>query len=135
MPEPRLHALLATSLDGLAAELPSFSALLARALGDRVAHVVVQGEAGELVAEPGRVRWRALTAAPDVVLRTDDATVAAMLRGQLDLVEAVQAGRLDLRGDVEDLVVMDDVLRHYLNGMVRSRCGPGLAARFLGEGR
>lgn len=130
MPEPRLHELIAASLDALHDELPAFSTGLRRELGELTAELVCAGTRRVATAAHDRVHWLPPTGPADVVLTTDERTVRALLLGHTTLADAVWAGRLDLKGPVPELAQLHDVLRFYLSGMVRSRSGPDLVAAF-----
>ncbi len=90
---------------------------------------------------PAAVRWRdraarvspassprPRTAAPAVTLHTTRPPVIALADGDDTLVDAVLAGRVVLRGDVDDLAAFHDALMAFLQGAVRA---PDFAATLV----
>lgn len=107
----------------LGRELPWASARMGAALGPRVVALTVDGEDAFVGWRDGAAWVRealpqGLT--PTVTLRTARRTVVALADGDDTLVTAVLAGRVVLRGAVDDLVAFHDALMAFLQGAVRA---------------
>jgi hypothetical protein len=71
--------------------------------------------------------------AADVVCTTTTRTILDLLGGRETLLDAVLAGRLELTGGVDALLVWHDVLALFLQGAVRARAFEGLLGEFRGR--
>jgi hypothetical protein len=126
MAEP-VAVLLRRSLDHLASEAaPSYGRLVTE-LGPLAVQVDVDGE----MFCVRRGGWRlAVTedAAPDAGVRisTSRRTVVDVLNGVLTLSEAVETGRVDVHGSLDDVLRAHDALLAYAHAAVRAPSVPGL---------
>lgn len=107
----------------LARELPWASARMGAALGERVVHLVVDGELAAVRWRDGAARVRESAdpeAPPTVTLRTSRGVVLALADGDDTLLDAVLSGRVVLRGAARDLAAFHAALMAFLQGAVRA---------------
>jgi hypothetical protein len=120
------------SLSLLEREAPTAHRAVVTALGDRSVNVQVDDETLALFA----VRTRLVTAPPlerpTTSAKTSRRALSRLLRGELDLTEAILADDVALFGNVEDLTRLYDALLCYFRGAVRSPGFPRLLDEFLG---
>ena len=109
-------------------------AALARAAGDASPPPETDVAIGRVVARSqGDVKWTMVlrkgvasvvvgdVSAADVVLRDDEATAAAIHRGELTAQEAVANGRLKVRGDIRRLVAATAALAAVADAFAKLR--------------
>lgn len=132
MTEPRFTAFLRASLVLIADEAPELAARAARQLGGATLGVEVDDE--RLSVRGGeRLQIGAATAAAEATVRTHTGTIRALLYGDLAVLDAILADRLELIGATEAIVRLEHTLFLYLNATVRSPGHPALMRRFLDE--
>lgn len=117
-----VRGLVAESLAVLRWEVPTAFDRLGAKLAGLPVHFEVGGVAFGL--DP-TLRLVDPPATPRVVLRTEGATITALLQGRLDLRRAVLDGRLYLLGTLYDLRRLLGALDVYMHGAVRA---PGFVA-------
>lgn len=127
MAEP-VASLLRRSLDHLASEVPDSYHHLITTLGPLVVELDVDGELFALRGgrPPSVVEGPADRA--HVRVSTSRATILDVLDAELALPEAVQAGRVRVRGSLDDVVRAHDALIAYAHAAVRAPSVPGLLA-------
>lgn len=130
MTSPPFSSFLKRSLDVLAREAPRAASALCEQLSRTALRVSVDGERMSLVVVCGRLRVFAVQDLGETSLSTRRATLVALLDGRQSLLDAVLDGGLELRGAVADLLVVDEALRTYLHGAVRSPSFPELLREF-----
>jgi len=122
-----LRALVASALAALAREAPGHYARLAELLARTPLQLELDGPPFVLRFAGGahRLEPRAAGGAGTVV-RSDAATILAVLEGELELVDAALADRLFLRGSVEALSRFESALGVFADGAVRCASTPAL---------
>jgi hypothetical protein len=70
--------------------------------------------------------------APDVLARTSRATLRAVLDGSKSLDDAILDDSVELFGDPDQLVQLEDLLALFVNAAVRSPSMASLWERFVG---
>ena len=112
------RAHLRSALEVIEREAPVWSERLAASVGDIRIGVEVDGAPFRVVR-----RERAIHLddgdTVDVVGRCGRAAVDDLIEGRTTLEEAVESGRVDLRGDLDALLVLDEALRTFVNAAVR----------------
>ncbi|MGH3870795.1 MAG: hypothetical protein ACRDSR_04645 [Pseudonocardiaceae bacterium] len=127
MAEP-VASLLRRSLDHLAAEVPDSYHHLVAELGPLVVEIDVDGE---LFSVRGGRRLEVADGVDDtagVRVSTSRAAIIDVLDAEVGLPEAVQAGRVDVRGSLDDVARAHDGLLAYAHAAVRAPSMPGLLA-------
>lgn len=124
-----LTALVADALACVAAEQPSAHALLCAQLGPRTLSIALGREQFALVA--GQVV--ATANAATLAVRSDAATLDDMLRGELEVIDALCSDRLDVRGAIDDLLCMFAAATTFLQGAVRCISMPLLLERLSAQ--
>jgi hypothetical protein len=124
----RVAAVLRRSLDHLAAEVPASHRLLADELGSLVVQFEVDGE---VFAVRGDERIEVVDGgAPDPGPRvvTSRSAILDVLDAELTLGDAVEAGRVQVRGALDDVLRAHDALIAYAHAAVRAPSSPRLLA-------
>jgi hypothetical protein len=119
-------ALLRRSLDHLAAEAPASYRHFVAELGTLVVQVDVDGE---VFAVRGGSRLQVVDGgAADACARITASrrAVVDVLDAELALSEAVETGRVDVRGGLDDVLRAHDALIAYAHAAVRAPSVPGL---------
>ena len=129
-----VRGLVAESLARLAWEVPPAAERLAERLAALPVRFEVGAEVFGLEVVQARVRVAAPPPTPAVWVKTDRATVAALLDGGLDLLEAVRSDKLYLLGTLQDLRRLLRALDGYLHGAVRGFGFEDLLRRLQGAG-
>ena len=115
-------------------EQPALATRLASGLGPRVVRVDVDDEHFDIVADRGRVRVRPCsTEGSDVHARTSVRTLKAVLAGTSSLDDAILSDAIELFGDPDELVELEDLLALFVNAAVRSPSMAALWERFVAE--
>ncbi|MCW2901061.1 MAG: sterol transfer family protein [Streptosporangiaceae bacterium] len=115
------------SLEHLAAEVPESYQRLVADLDRLVVEVAVDAEVFSLRAGRGRVEvvdGHAATAGASIA--TTRNTVLAVLDAEVALAEAVESGRLEVRGSLDDILRAYDTLTAYVHAAIRASSAPGL---------
>lgn len=120
------------SLSLLEREAPLAHRAVVSTLGDRSVNVQVDDETLALFAVN-----RTLVTGPPLEQATTSAktsrrALSRLLRGELDLTQAILNDDVALFGSVEDLTTLYDALLCYFRGAVRSPGFPALLDEFLG---
>jgi hypothetical protein len=121
-------SLLRRSLDHLASEVPDSYRHLVAELGPLVVEVDVDGE---LFSVRGGRRLEVADGAAGAAgarVATSRAAIVEVLDAEIALREAVQAGRVDVRGSLDDVVRAYDALIAYAHAAVRAPSIPGFLA-------
>lgn len=121
-------SLLRRSLDYLASEVPDSYRHLVAVLGLLVVEVEVDGE---FFSVRGGRRVEVADGAARAVgarVTTSRAAIIDVLDAEVALREAVQAGRVGVRGSLDDVVRAHDALIAYAHAAVRAPSMPGLLA-------
>jgi hypothetical protein len=124
--QPALR-LLTSALAVLAREAPAHHMRLAERLADLAIRCTIGHEVLSLSAVDGVVVIAAGAAGADggpttggaVIIRSELATILALLDGGCTLLDAVRARRLDVRGAATALVTAADTCSVFLHGLVR----------------
>ncbi|HTF47520.1 MAG TPA: SCP2 sterol-binding domain-containing protein [Pseudonocardia sp.] len=115
------------SLEHLASEVPESYRHLVAELDRLVVEVVVDGEVFTLRTGRGRVEVvDGRAAAAGASIATTRATVLDVLDAEVALAEAVESGRLDVRGSLDDVLRAHDTLTAYVHAAIRASSVPGL---------
>lgn len=122
---------LARSLALLEDEMPSAYSAVASHLGGREVLLHVDEETLSVRGAGERLHLSFVGTAPVVELRTCRDVIAALIEGEITLLDAVLSERLVLVGSVDDLVAFDAGLIAYLNGAVRCPAFPNLRDDYL----
>lgn len=129
--DPPAQRLLRAALDTLGRESPAHQDLLCGALAALPINLDIDREAFSVRVADGKPTLDAPIEPPRVTVRTDLDTAHALLDAQLTILEAVRAGRLDLRGRASDLAVAAEALSAFLHGLVRCPSGGALLRDLL----
>jgi hypothetical protein len=124
--DPPARRLLRAALDTLGREAPAHHDLLCGALAALPINLDIDREAFSVRVADGTAAIAAPIDPPRVTVRTDLDTAHALLDAQLTILEAVRAGRLDVRGRAGDLAVAAEALSAFLHGLVRCPSGGAL---------
>jgi len=122
----RVSALLRRSVEHLEHEVPDSYRLLATGLGPMVVELNVDGEVFTL---RGGDRLRVSDGAADTAatrIVTSRVTILDVLDARVQLSEAVEAGRVSVRGSLDDVQRAHDSLRAYVHAAVRASSQPAL---------
>jgi hypothetical protein len=122
----RVSALLRRSVEHLEHEVPDSYRLLAAELGPMVVELNVDGEVFTL---RGGDRLRVSDGAADTAatrIVTSRVTILDVLDARVQLSEAVEAGRVSVRGSLDDVQRAHDSLRAYVHAAVRASSQPAL---------
>ena len=136
MPDGRgFRGSLLRSLAVLRADVPWLYDAMARALGDGLVHLSVDGDDVWLGVDRARVTEMS-GEQPTVSSSTTREAILRVIDHEVELEEAIVGGEIDLCGDVTDILRFHEALRLYVQGAVRSPRFPGLlrAYRRGGEG-
>lgn len=130
-----VSSLLRRSIDHLATEVPKNHGRLVAELGALVVELDVDGEVFSVRAA-GHGLEVVDGAAPGAVVRvaTSRAGICSVLDAEVSLGEAVQDGRVDVHGGLDDLLRAHDALIAYGHAAVRAPSLPGLLDRFRAGG-
>jgi hypothetical protein len=118
--------LLGTALDVLGREAPAHHDVLCGTIATLPMSLHVGREVLGLHLAGGQLRIAAPDRAARVTVRTDLATAHALLDARLTVLEAVQRGKLDVRGHAADLCAATEALSTFLHGLVRCPSGAAL---------
>lgn len=124
--DPPAQRLLRAALDTLGREASAHHDLLCGALAALPINLDIDREAFSVRVADGTHAIAAPIDPPLVTVRTDLATARALLDAQLTILEAVRAGRLDVRGRACDLALAAEALSAFLHGLVRCPSGGAL---------
>lgn len=126
-PPEDVAELLRRSLRRLRSEVPDSYRHLITALGPLVVEVTIDGEVFVLRADRHEL-WVGDGAAPGAGtrIRTSLGTVLDVLDARLPMVEAVESGRLAVRGSLDDVLRAHDALIAYMHAAIRAPSAPGL---------
>ncbi|MDQ2642685.1 MAG: hypothetical protein M3020_02635 [Myxococcota bacterium] len=130
MTDPPFSGFLRRSLDVLSREAPRAAGALCELLSKIRLCVSVDGERLSLVVARGRLGVYPVQRLGDTFLATRRATLVDLLEGRRSLLDAVLDDSVELRGAVDDLLVVDQALLTYLHGAVRSQSFPELLREF-----
>jgi hypothetical protein len=126
-------ALLRRSLAHLAHEVPDSYRRVVAELGPLVVRIAVDGEVfavrggGQLVVVEDGLDGS------DVRITTSRLAIVDVLDAVVSLTWAVEDGRVDVRGTLDDLVRVHDALLAYAHAAVRAPSAPGLLKELRGE--
>jgi hypothetical protein len=101
-------------------EAPAHAGMLCEALARLTVHVEVGDEAIAPRVTDGRLAVGDPSGPAGVTIRTDLATVLALLDARRTLVEAVAHGELDVWGAADALDAAADAFSTFLHGLVRA---------------
>lgn len=104
-------------------EVPALAAALARAVGERVIEIQVDGTPFWVGVGPLGVELRADDRGCVAWGKASGQTIDALLNGKTTIEDAVLDGRVQLRGALNDLVALDHGLRVFVQCAVRA---PGI---------
>jgi hypothetical protein len=121
-------SLLRRSLDHLASEVPDSYRHLVAELGPLVVEFDVDGELFSLRGGQRLEVTGGAASAPGARVATSRAAILDVLDAGIPLHEAVQAGRVDVRGSLDDVVRAHDALIAYAHAAVRAPSMPELLA-------
>lgn len=124
-----LAALVGDALACIAAEHPEAHALLCAQLGPRTLSITLGREQFAIAA--GQVIAAAADAA--LVIHSDAATLDDILRGELEVIDALCSDRLQVRGSIEDLLPVFAAATTFLQGAVRCIAMPPLLERLSSQ--
>jgi hypothetical protein len=113
---------------------PHSAAAVRRLASDRRATILLDTDRAAVSFADDRLMVRRLPgrAAPSAPFgATDRATVAAILAGYLEVAEAVSEGRLEIRGDTDEVIAMCAILEVLVDASTRIPDMQALAAAFL----
>jgi len=120
-------ALFRRSLGHLEAEVPASYRHLVSALGPLVVEVSVDGGVFTLSTGQDRLAVRdGALAGAGARVRTSRSAILAVLDAEVSLAEAVESGRLDVRGSLDDVLRAHDTLIAYAHAAVRAPSAPAL---------
>ncbi|MGO9156960.1 SCP-2 sterol transfer family protein [Mycobacterium sp.] len=125
MAEP-VSSLLRRSVEHLADEVPDSYRLLVAELGPMVVELDVDGE---LFSLRGDGRLQVSDGPADNAgarIATSRATILEVLDAEVALGEAVEAGRVSVRGSLDDVQRAHDALLAYVHAAVRASSQPAL---------
>ena len=138
MAEPRVAALLRRSLEQLAGEVPASYRHLAGGLGGLEVEVDVDGERFSLRGGGGLTVRDGPTSTAQVWIATSRVAVLEVLDAIRTLADAVEADRIRVRGELDDVVRAHDAVVAYAHAAVRAPSSPGLLTELrnqVGEAR
>lgn len=122
----RISALLRRSLEHLEAEVPDSYRLLVAALGPMVVELDVDGETFSLSGGP-RLRVTEGAAQPaGARIATSRVTILDLLDAKVGLGQAVENGRVRVRGPLDEVQRAHDSLLAYVHAAVRAPSQPTL---------
>lgn len=128
-----LARLLRESLACLAAESPTHHGALCRRLAGHAVGLRLDDECFELRGHAGGLRLVPPGAAR-CRLRTDRATILAVLDGRRTLLAAVLADAIEVSGPIDHLLALHEALLDYVHGAARSPSFPTLLQRLRTRG-
>jgi hypothetical protein len=105
-------SLIAEAIACVAREVPRAHARMRTALGGRRVELVIGSEALLVELEPAEPR-------PAITVRTSLDTLCAVLAGELDVLDAILALRLEIVGDPDALAAAGEALTWFLQGAMR----------------
>jgi hypothetical protein len=123
-PAVRLADHLQRSLDLLARESPAHLQRMRAALGDRPVVITIHGARPVRVSLNGTPPWTSIGGAADLEIALSQPDLFHFVRGEITLDEAVKTQRLQLRGRLDDLLILVDTLTAWSQG---ARRAPSLA--------
>lgn len=123
---------LRTSLALLRRECPTAWRRMCARLGRRALTIRVDGVAVDVAGHHVHVEVGA-PAQPIVEVETSRAAIVALADGRDDLLDALLAERVVIRGGVADVHALYEGLVDYVRGAIRSPSFPQLLARFRGD--
>ncbi|MEO8180977.1 MAG: hypothetical protein ABI895_19250 [Deltaproteobacteria bacterium] len=100
--------------------MPTQYGAIARALQRLVVELQIDHETFSVSAGPDGLAITGAAPSAHVRLSTASQTIASLIDGTLDLVDAVLAESMALFGSVDQLLSFNDALAAYLHGVVRS---------------
>jgi SCP-2 sterol transfer family len=118
--------LLGAALDVLRREAPAHNDVLCGVIATLPISLHVDREVLGLRIAGRQLRIAAPDSAARVTVQTDLATAHALLDARLTVLEAVQQGKLDVRGNAADLCTAAEALSTFLHGLVRCPSGAAL---------
>lgn len=127
MPDRGLGAFVSRSLGILEREHPDGHRRLCAALGRRRVGLLLDGEPFVLAALGARLRLeRAATEGLTPAVSLASGTVVELLDGELELLDALLADRVVVRGAIAELAELWESTRLYLHGLIRCPSIPPL---------
>jgi hypothetical protein len=130
MPEPTFASFLAESFALLRREADDVHGTLCRRLEGRTVAIRVDGEAVAVRFDAIRADVLGSHPSAEIEVSTTRAAILDVLAGDLNLLDAVLADRLVLRGAPAALLAFHDGLLLYVHGAVRAPSFPSLLRRF-----
>lgn len=130
MPESSLLRPLQQALGVLAQEHPRLSGQLAAALGPRRLHIAHAQERLGLWVSGDQVRCGDPPPVPHVHIHLGPSCVHSLLTGGATVEEALLGGRLDLRGELDDLLALARAVHLFAHGALRCPSMPALMQTF-----
>jgi hypothetical protein len=124
----QVSSLLRRSVERLADEVPDSYRRVLDELGPLVVELDVDGE---LFSLRGGGRLEVSDGAADTAgarITTSRATILDVLDARVGLGEAVEAGAVDARGSLDDILRAHDTMLAYVHAAVRAPSQPGLLA-------
>ena len=124
----QVSSLLRRSVEHLADEVPDSYRLVLDALGPLVVELDVDGEVFSL---RGGRRLEVSDGAAETAgarITTSRAAILDVLDARVGLGDAVQAGTVNVRGSLDDVLRVHDALLAYVHAAVRAPSQPGLLA-------
>ncbi|MCA9607284.1 MAG: hypothetical protein KC619_16880 [Myxococcales bacterium] len=133
-PEDVFRHFLADSLRLVGEESPLAYAALTRTLEGRTVAVAVGDEMVVIHGDASgpRLGSRARPI-PEVEVSASHAAILSIVDGRSRLLQAIRAGRIDLRGTAGSIADFHDALQAYVHGAVRSRSHPALLRAFRAQ--
>ena len=125
----RFGGLVADALAGVARECPAAYDGMRAALGRRAIAVTVDGESFTLDLEASGSPVAPARGETPIGLETRAAALRDVLRGDLDLLDAILIDAVFVRGAAADLVALAEGCLFFLKGAVRSESMSPLFAR------
>ncbi len=120
-----LAQLAADALACLQRECPAAHVAVQTAIGDRRVRLAIDREEFDLAG--GAIA--ASADEPAILLRSDTATVCAVLYGELDIVDALVDERVHVRGGTRDVIAGANAMTAFLAGALRCDSMPALLQR------
>lgn len=127
-------ALLRRSLGHLESEVPASYGHLVATMGPMVIDLDVDGERFGVHGGPRILVVDGPSPVATARVATTRDTIVAVLDAELTLHLAVETGRVDVRGRLDDVVRAHDALLAYAHAAVRAPSVPALVAQLRGTG-
>lgn len=121
---------LATSFELLEREMPALYARMCELLAPRRVVLNVDRESVALAFSRRQARFVEIPETAEVHVATTSRAVLRVIDAQNDLMAAVLADELHVRGELDDLVAFHDGLLAYVHGAVRAPSFPQLLREY-----